>query len=96
MKGAPIEPEPSAAKLVTPRGSLEPEGLPRTGAVSLEGIAMLKWALIFLVVALVAGALGFTGVARGAATISKVLFGIFLVIFVIMLLLAILAGEVLF
>ena len=32
---------------------------------------MLKWALIFLVISLVAGALGFTGVARGAATIAK-------------------------
>jgi uncharacterized membrane protein YtjA (UPF0391 family) len=48
---------------------------------------MLKWALIFLVIALVAGALGFTGVARGAATISKILFGVFLVLFIIFILL---------
>lgn len=57
---------------------------------------MLKWALIFLVISLVAGALGFTGVARGAGTIAKILFGVFLAIFVVLLLLAILAGEVLF
>ena len=43
---------------------------------------MLRWALIFLVISLVAGALGFTGVARGAATLAKILFGIFLLIFV--------------
>jgi uncharacterized membrane protein YtjA (UPF0391 family) len=57
---------------------------------------MLKWALIFLVISLVAGALGFTGVARGAGTIAKVLFGVFLAIFVILLILALLAGEALF
>jgi uncharacterized membrane protein YtjA (UPF0391 family) len=57
---------------------------------------MLKWALIFLVVSLIAGALGFTGVASGAARISKILFGIFLAIFVIFLVLALLAGEAVF
>ncbi len=57
---------------------------------------MLRWALIFLVISLVAGALGFTGVARGAGRIAKILFGIFLVIFLIFLVLAILAGEAIF
>jgi uncharacterized membrane protein YtjA (UPF0391 family) len=57
---------------------------------------MLKWALIFLVISLVAGALGFTGVARGAGSIAKILFGIFLAIFIILLILALLAGEALF
>lgn len=58
--------------------------------------SMLKWALIFLVIALVAGALGFTGVAAASASIAKVLFGIFLVIFLILLVLGIAAGEKLF
>jgi uncharacterized membrane protein YtjA (UPF0391 family) len=53
----------------------------------IEGNTMLKWALIFLVISLIAGALGFTGIARGAATIAKVLFGIFLILFVIFLIL---------
>ncbi|MCB8821901.1 DUF1328 domain-containing protein [Microvirga rosea] len=57
---------------------------------------MLKWALIFLVISLVAGALGFTGVASGAKTISKLLFGLFLAVFIILLLLAWSAGELLF
>jgi uncharacterized membrane protein YtjA (UPF0391 family) len=57
---------------------------------------MLKWALIFLVISLVAGALGFTGIASGARSIAKVLFGIFLVIFIILLLLALSAGELIF
>ena len=49
---------------------------------------MLKWALIFLVISLIAGAFGFTGIARGAATIAKILFGLFLILFVIFLILA--------
>ena len=55
---------------------------------------MLKWAIIFLVISLIAGALGFTGVARGAATISKVLFVIFLILFVIFLILTYTAVKV--
>ena len=35
---------------------------------------MLKWAIIFAVISLVAGVFGFTGVAAGAAGIAKVLF----------------------
>ena len=41
---------------------------------------MLKWALIFLVIALIAGALGFTGVAGAAIGIAKFLFVLFLVL----------------
>jgi len=57
---------------------------------------MLKWALIFLVVSLVAGALGFTGVASGAKTIAKILFGLFLLGFIILILLAWSAGQLVF
>ena len=42
---------------------------------------MLKWALVFLLIAIVAGIFGFTGV-EAAATIAQWLFGIFLVLFV--------------
>jgi uncharacterized membrane protein YtjA (UPF0391 family) len=49
-----------------------------------------------LVISLVAGALGFTGVARGAAQISKILFFVFLVIFLVILILAISAGQLIF
>jgi len=56
---------------------------------------MLKWALIFFVIALVAGGLGFSGVAAGAATIARILFGLFLVLFFILLVFGLLAGEVL-
>ena len=51
---------------------------------------MLTWAIIFLVVAVVAAALGFGGVAQGAATIAKVLFGIFLVVAIVLFLMTLL------
>jgi uncharacterized membrane protein YtjA (UPF0391 family) len=46
---------------------------------------MLQWALIFLVIALIAGALGFFVLATTAGTIAKVLFFVFLILFVVSL-----------
>ena len=46
---------------------------------------MLGWALTFLVIALIAGALGFTGVYLAAAAIAKILFYIFIVLFLVSL-----------
>lgn len=57
---------------------------------------MLKWALIFFVVSIVAGVFGFTGIAAGTATIAKWLFFGALIIFAIFLVLGLLAGEALF
>lgn len=48
---------------------------------------MLELAIAALVISLVAGALGFTGIARTAGSVAKVLFGIFLVLGIILLLL---------
>ena len=41
---------------------------------------MLRYALIFFIVALIAALFGFTGIAAGAASIAKILFFAFLVI----------------
>jgi uncharacterized membrane protein YtjA (UPF0391 family) len=46
---------------------------------------MLRWALIFLVIALIAALFGFGGIAAGAAGIAKILFFVFLVIFILSL-----------
>ena len=46
---------------------------------------MLYYALVFLLVAIVAGALGFWVIAGVAATIAKVCFFLFLVLFIIAL-----------
>jgi uncharacterized membrane protein YtjA (UPF0391 family) len=44
------------------------------------GIIMLRWAIIFLVIALIAALFGFTGIASAAAGIAKFLFFLFLVV----------------
>jgi len=46
---------------------------------------MLRWALIFLVIAILAGVLGFAGITVAAAGIAKLLFYLFVVLFVISL-----------
>jgi uncharacterized membrane protein YtjA (UPF0391 family) len=46
---------------------------------------MLNWALTFLVVALLAAVFGFTGIAVAAAGVAKILFYLFLVLFVVSL-----------
>ena len=54
---------------------------------------MLRWALIFLVIALIAAALGFTGVYVAAAEIAKLLFYVFLVLFVVSLVMHLASGR---
>jgi uncharacterized membrane protein YtjA (UPF0391 family) len=48
-------------------------------------ITMLRWALIFLVVAIVAAIFGFTGIASAAAGIAKFIFFLFVALFVLAL-----------
>jgi uncharacterized membrane protein YtjA (UPF0391 family) len=43
---------------------------------------LLDWTLIFLVFALIAAALGFGGLAQQSAGIAKILFIVFLVIYI--------------
>lgn len=54
---------------------------------------MLSWALIFFVVALIAAVLGFGGLAATSAGIAKILFFIFLVLFVISLVMGMARGR---
>jgi len=46
---------------------------------------MLRWAIAFLILALVAGLLGFTGIAGQSLYIARILFFVFLVIFLVSL-----------
>ena len=57
----------------------------RLNAVIFSANPMLRYALIFLVVALIAGFLGFASLAGTAAWIAKGCFLVFLVLFVISL-----------
>jgi uncharacterized membrane protein YtjA (UPF0391 family) len=54
---------------------------------------MLKLALIFLVVGLLLGALGFGGIGGAFVGIAKILFFIAIALFVIFLVLALIAGR---
>ena len=51
---------------------------------------MLRWAFFFLLIGIIAGLLGFTGIAGAAIGIAKLLFFIFVGIFLVMLVLALL------
>ncbi len=52
---------------------------------------MLRWALAFFIIAIIAALFGFGGIAAAATDIAKILFFIFLVMFVIALLFGLLA-----
>ncbi len=45
----------------------------------LGGVNMLHYAVVFLVIALIAAVFGFGGIAAGAAGIAKILFVVFLI-----------------
>jgi len=55
--------------------------------------SMLRWALIFLVIGLIAAVLGFTNVAGAAIGIAKILFFVFMVIFVVLLVAGLTIGR---
>lgn len=57
---------------------------------------MLKWALIFFLISLVAGGLGFTNVAAGASGIAKLLFGLFLLAAIVVVGVALAIGQLVF
>lgn len=48
---------------------------------------MLYWAAVFFIIAIVAAFFGFGGVAAGATSIAQVLFGLFLIVAVVSLIL---------
>jgi uncharacterized membrane protein YtjA (UPF0391 family) len=57
---------------------------------------MLFWAVIFLLVAILAGVLGFTEIAGAAAVMAQILFFIFLAICIVMFIMAIFLKKKLF
>jgi uncharacterized membrane protein YtjA (UPF0391 family) len=63
--------------------------VPVIGTHNVKDLTMtiLKWALIFFLISVVAGVFGFTGVSAASADIARVLFYIFGVIFLILLIL---------
>jgi len=57
---------------------------------------VLKLAIIFFIISVIAGYFGFTGVASGARRISKILFFIALAIFLVILVFGVLLGVAIF
>jgi uncharacterized membrane protein YtjA (UPF0391 family) len=49
-------------------------------------MGLLKWAMVFLVVSLIAALFGFGGIAEGSADIARILFFLFLAVCVVLLL----------
>ncbi|MDB6066208.1 MAG: hypothetical protein JWR26_2416 [Pedosphaera sp.] len=54
---------------------------------------MLRWAAIFLIIAIIAALFGFGGIAGAAAGIAKTLFFIFIAICVVLFLVGLFAGR---
>ena len=57
---------------------------------------MIKWAIIFFIISVVAGWLGFSGVASGTRTVAKVLFFIALAVFLVVLVFGVFLGKLVF
>jgi len=54
---------------------------------------MLRWAAVFFVIAIISAVFGFGGIASGSAEIARVLFFLFLVVFVVSLIWGLLTGR---
>ncbi|MCO4786299.1 hypothetical protein MGA5115_03604 [Marinomonas gallaica] len=54
---------------------------------------MLGWSLLFLIVALIAGALGFTSIAGASIGIAKILFFVFLILMIVSAVLHVVRGK---
>lgn len=67
--------------------------LPGRDAAKRKESFMLRWAAIFLIIAIIAAIFGFGGIAGTAAAIAKVLFFIFIAICVILFLAGLFAGR---
>lgn len=53
---------------------------------------MLRWAIIFAIISVIAGLFGFSDIAHGAGSIARVLFAICLCVFLIFAAMAIAVG----
>jgi uncharacterized membrane protein YtjA (UPF0391 family) len=54
---------------------------------------MLRWALSFLILALIAGVLGFGGLAVVSVEIARALFGLFILLFLIAFVMHLVGGR---
>jgi uncharacterized membrane protein YtjA (UPF0391 family) len=57
---------------------------------------MLKWALMLLVISIIAGAFGVTGISAASAGIARILVFPFIAVFIVLLVMGLMAGEAIF
>jgi uncharacterized membrane protein YtjA (UPF0391 family) len=73
-----------------PLGDPLPTGVANCAYVERGDTLMLYWAVVFLVIALVAAVFGFGGIASAAVGIAKFLFFLFVLVFVVLLVMGLL------
>ena len=96
VPGSCSRPAATPERLLYRHAALQPHGTPgatRRSDCFWWRAVMLKWALIFLVVGLVLGAMGFGGLGGAFVGVAKLLFFVAIAIFVIFLVLALMAGR---
>ncbi len=54
---------------------------------------MLRWSLMFFIIAIVAAVFGFGGIASGATEIARLLFFFFIVVFLVSLIWGLMTGR---
>lgn len=54
---------------------------------------MLRWAITFLLIALAAGFFGFSGIAAMSVEAARILFGVFIILFLITAVMHVLRGK---
>jgi uncharacterized membrane protein YtjA (UPF0391 family) len=69
---------------VSAASSIKP---PREAGRRSDAVTLLKWALFFFVISIVAALFGFTGISAATADVARLLFYVFVVIFVVLLVL---------
>jgi uncharacterized membrane protein YtjA (UPF0391 family) len=83
-RGAASADTPTAALPVAPRAgcpyAADSSAIPLTHPSTPRRPAMLHYAVVFFVIALIAALFGFTGLAAGAAGIAQILFVVFLIL----------------
>jgi uncharacterized membrane protein YtjA (UPF0391 family) len=81
-----VQPSSSRYKRAGKWNQAAHDGVPRSQNRS-DAMSLLKWALIFFLISVVAGVFGFGGISAASADVARILFYIFVAIFVILLLL---------
>jgi uncharacterized membrane protein YtjA (UPF0391 family) len=73
-----------------PLGDPLPIGVADCTYIDRGDTLMLYWAVVFLVIALVAAVFGFGGIASAAVGVAKFLFFLFVVVFIVLLVMGLL------